>query len=157
MKCPYCENRKTKVIDSRAVDEGSAIRRRRVCLSCDARFTTFERREKVQVTVVKRNGRMESFDRGKLETGMKRACNKIDVPPDVIAAAISSIEEEIMRTQRGNAIEAAAIGDMMLERLRQIDEVAYMRFASVYKRFGDASEFQQELGELRTEEIDRSA
>lgn len=152
MKCPYCDNPKTKVIDSRAVEGGAAIRRRRRCPSCGSRFTTFERREKVRMVVVKRNGVREPYKREKLATGMHKACNKRNVPAEVIESAVGEIEEEIMKRQE-DEIEASEVGNMVMEKLRGIDEVAYLRFASVYKRFADVSEFQQELGELMTDEV----
>lgn len=156
MKCPFCDYPKTKVIDSRAIEDGSAIRRRRSCLECGSRFTTFERREKVQVVVVKRDRSTEPYSREKLATGMYKACNKRNVPAEVIESSVDQIEEAIARTPE-KQISASAIGDMVMSRLRRIDEVAYLRFASVYKRFRDVSEFSKELGELMTEETNRSS
>lgn len=156
MKCPFCGSKKTKVIDSRAVDEGSSIRRRRCCPSCGARFTTFERREKVDVMVLKRNGVREAYNREKIATGFYKALSKRDVPETVIESTVDEIEDELKRRQ-DKEIEASEIGDMVMERLRRLDEVAYMRFASVYKNFGDVSEFQKELGELMPEQIDNTA
>lgn len=147
MKCPYCGNPKTKVIDSRAAEDGIAIRRRRHCAGCGSRFTTFERREKAAMVVVKRDGTREPFDREKLSTGLYKACSKRDVPSSVIERAVDQIEEEIIKRQE-RQITASELGDMVMERLREIDEIAYLRFASVYKRFDDVSEFQKELGEL---------
>jgi len=155
MKCPFCDSQKTKVIDSRAVDEGGAIRRRRCCPSCGSRFTTFERREKVDAIVVKRDGTSEAYDRQKIATGFYKALSKRDVPEPVIESTVDEIEDELKRRQ-DKRIEASEIGDMVMDRLRRLDEVAYMRFASVYKNFGDVSEFQKELGELTTEQVDRS-
>lgn len=154
MKCPHCDNKKTRVIDSRAVDEGGSIRRRRLCESCGRRFTTFERRERVEVAVMKSDGRQEAYDRSKLSAGIYMACNKRDIAVDVIESVIDSIEGEIMR-RRGSEIKSSDIGGMVMERLREIDEVAYMRFASVCKKFDDASEFEKECGELK--QFDRSA
>ncbi|MBU4193722.1 MAG: transcriptional regulator NrdR [Actinobacteria bacterium] len=154
MRCPYCDNRKTKVIDSRAIEDGSAIRRRRRCTECGSLFTTFERRETVGLMVVKRDGVRERYSREKLTSGFKKACSKLDVSADVIERSIARIEEEIMKGQ-GKDISASVLGDMVMESLRQLDEIAYLRFASVYKRFGDVSEFQKELGELMPEEADR--
>lgn len=156
MKCPYCENPKTKVIDSRSVDEGYSIRRRRHCNACGSRFTTFERREKVGLVVVKRDGAREPYDRKKLSGGMHKACNKRNVQDAVIEKSIDEIEEVIMRSP-GKEIKASEIGEMVMSRLRQLDEIAYLRFASVYKRFGDVSEFQKELGELMPEEPENSS
>lgn len=156
MKCPYCGNAKTRVIDSRAVDEGAAIRRRRHCAKCGSRFTTFERREKSLVSVVKREGAREPYDREKLASGMYKAASKRNVPDEVIERSLDAIEEEIMK-RPDREISASEIGDMVMERLRQIDEIAYLRFASVYKRFGDVSEFEKELEEMTAEEVDRPA
>jgi transcriptional repressor NrdR len=157
MKCPYCESNKTKVIDSRAVEQGSSIRRRRSCPSCGSRFTTFERREKVDVVVLKRDGTHEVYDRQKIATGFYKALSKRNVAPAVIESAIDEMEDELKRRQ-DKEVAASEIGDMVMERLRRIDEIAYLRFASVYKRFGDVSEFQKELGELMPEQVeDRSA
>lgn len=147
MRCPYCGKEKTKVIDSRAAEEGTAIRRRRHCMDCGSRFTTFERRERAGMTVVKRDGTREPFDREKLATGLYKACSKRDVPAAVIDKAVDRIEEETMQRQE-REIQASELGDMVMERLREIDEVAYMRFASVYKRFDDVRAFQDELGTL---------
>lgn len=147
MRCPYCGNSRTKVIDSRAVDDGNAIRRRRRCESCGSRFTTFERREKVQVSVAKRDDTREPYERKKLSGGLHKACNKRGVPDEIIERAVDEIEDAIMKRQE-REIPASVIGDLVMEKLKAIDEVAYLRFASVYKRFGDVSEFQKELGEL---------
>jgi transcriptional repressor NrdR len=157
MKCPYCENEKTKVIDSRAVDSGASIRRRRSCPACGSRFTTFERREKVDVVVLKRDGSHEVYDRQKIANGFYKALSKRNVAPAVIEGSIDEIEDELKRRQ-DKEVAASEIGDMVMERLRRIDEIAYLRFASVYKRFGDVSEFQKELGELMPDQVeDRSA
>jgi len=155
MKCPYCGNLKTKVIDSRAAEDGAAIRRRRHCTGCGSRFTTFERREKAGVVLIKRDGTREPYDREKLAAGLYKACSKREVPESVIERNVSEIEEEIMGRQEREII-ASEIGDMVMERLRGIDEIAYLRFASVYKRFGDVSDFQKEMGELTPEQADRS-
>ena len=147
MKCPYCGNQKTKVIDSRSAEEDKAIRRRRNCTSCGSRFTTFERREKAGMVVVKRDGTREPYDREKLSSGLSKACSKREVPDSVIEISVDEIEEEIIKSPE-REISAPELGGMVMDRLRQIDEIAYMRFASVYKRFDDVSEFQKELGVL---------
>jgi transcriptional repressor NrdR len=147
MRCPYCGNPKTRVVDSRSAEDGNAIRRRRHCSGCGSRFTTFERRERAAVVVVKRNGEREPYDREKLAAGFYKACSKREVEPALIEKSIDEVEEMIMQRQ-DREISASEVGDMVMERLRGIDEVAYMRFASVYKRFDDVSEFQKELGEL---------
>lgn len=156
MKCPFCGNPKTKVIDSRSIEDGYGIRRRRHCMKCGSRFTTFERREKVQIVLTKSNGKTELYNREKLATGMYKACNKRNVPAEVIEGSVDRIEEAIMKAPEGK-ISASEIGDMVMAQLRQIDEVAYMRFASVYKRFRDVSEFNKELGELMPEETNKSS
>jgi len=153
VKCPYCDNKKTKVLDSRAVEDGSAIRRRRRCEQCGSRFTTFERRETVGVMVIKRDGLREAYNREKLEAGFRKACSKRDVDADEIERRIARIEEQIMK-EYGKEVLASVLGDMVMEMLRELDEIAYLRFASVYKRFGDVSEFQKELGELMPEEAE---
>jgi len=153
VKCPYCDNQKTKVIDSRAVEDGGVIRRRRRCEECDSRFTTFERRETVGLMVVKRDGVREAYSREKLELGFRKACSKRGVDTDEIERGIARIEEQVMK-EHGKDVSAAVLGDMVMEKLRELDEIAYLRFASVYKRFGDVSEFQKELGELMPEEAD---
>jgi transcriptional repressor NrdR len=157
MNCPYCESKKTKVIDSRAVEDGGSIRRRRMCPSCGSRFTTFERREKVEVVVIKRDGAREVYDRQKIWNGFFKALSKRNVPESVIERNVDEIEDELKKRQDKD-VPASEIGDMVMDRLRRIDEIAYLRFASVYKRFGDVSEFQKELGELMPEQMeDRSA
>jgi transcriptional repressor NrdR len=156
MRCAYCQSQKTKVIDSRAVDEGAAIRRRRSCPSCGSRFTTFERRERVDVMVVKKEGQLEPYDRQKIATGFYKALSKRNVSDSLIESNIDEIEDELKRRPE-KEVAASEIGDMVMERLKRIDEIAYLRFASVYKRFGDVSEFQRELGELMPERLeDRS-
>lgn len=147
MKCPFCGNKKTKVIDSRAIDDGFAIRRRRHCMKCNSRFTTFERREKIEVVVVKRNGVRVPYDREKITVGFRKACSKRNVSEMTIENKVDEIEEEIMKYQ-DKEIPAAEIGNMVMERLKNLDEIAYLRFVSVYKRFGDVSEFEKELDEL---------
>lgn len=160
MKCPYCENQKTKVIDSRTIDEGGAIRRRRHCFNCGSRFTTFERREKARsmakIGVKKRDGDVESFDREKLAKGLYLACNKRNIAAAVIEDILDDIEDCIIRGQ-GKEVSSSAVGEMVMERLRQLDDVAYVRFASVCKKYSDVSEFHKELGGLMAEEIDRPA
>ena len=153
MKCPFCDNKKTKVIDSRAVEDGCVIRRRRRCAQCDSRFTTCERRETVGLMVVKRTEIREAYSRDKLEAGFRKACSKRGVDADEIERSIARIEEQVLKGH-GKEVSAAVLGDRVMEKLRELDEIAYLRFASVYKRFGDVSEFQKELGELMPEEAD---
>lgn len=143
MRCPRCQVDDTKVIDSRESDEGTAIRRRRVCGSCTHRFTTYERLEEVPLLVVKSNGTREPFDRTKLIAGVSAACKGRPVTAEQIEQLGESIEDEVRL--RGPEVPTAAVGVEVLDRLRSLDEVAYLRFASVYKGFDAAADFQREL------------
>ncbi len=151
MKCPYCSHIKSRVVDSRSAGGGEAIRRRRQCQSCGERFTTFERRDIIPVKVIKMSNKKESYDRRKIEVGMEKAYQKRPVSEDTIAGQVDEIESEI-RSRFDREVPAKEIGKLVMEKLRQTDEVAYMRFASVYKRFDDLKEFEQELGELKETE-----
>ena len=147
MRCPYCGIEEDKVVDSRVAEEGRAIRRRRECLGCNRRYTTFERPEEVPLLVVKRNGVEEPFDREKIVAGMISACKN----RPVTAAEIDSLAEDVeeaMRADTRRPIPSAEIGREVLERLRDLDEVAYLRFASVYKDFQELDDFERELGLL---------
>lgn len=143
MRCPRCRTDDTKVIDSREAEEGSAIRRRRCCGSCAHRFTTYERADEVPLTVVKSNGAREPFDRTKVVAGIAAACKGRPDTTGQIEQLAEVIEEEL-RLQ-GPEVASQVIGLEVLDRLRQLDEVAYLRFASVYKDFGEAADFQREL------------
>ncbi|MDO8361992.1 MAG: transcriptional regulator NrdR [Actinomycetota bacterium] len=143
MRCPKCHVDDTKVIDSREAEDGTAIRRRRVCGSCAHRFTTYERLEEVPLTVVKSNGVREPFDRAKLIAGVAAACKGRPVAGEQIEQLAEAIEDEV-RLQ-GPEVPTQVIGVEVLERLRRLDEVAYLRFASVYKGFDAAADFQREL------------
>jgi len=143
MRCPLCHVDDTKVIDSREAEEGTAIRRRRSCLACAHRFTTYERLEEVPLTVVKSNGCREPFDRLKLIAGVSAACKGRPVTAEQIDQLGEAIEDEVRL--RGPEVPTAAVGVEVLERLRRLDEVAYLRFASVYKGFDAAADFQREL------------
>jgi len=147
MKCPYCGKEEDKVIDSRSVQDGKAVRRRRECLSCSKRFTTYEYVENVSLMIVKNDGRREPFDRLKLKTGIELACKKRPVGSKKIEAVVDEIEERLLALSKGE-IEAPVIGEMVMEKLREIDEVAYVRFASVYRKFQDKEQFLQELKKL---------
>ncbi len=147
MKCPYCGKEEDKVIDSRSVQDGKAVRRRRECLSCSKRFTTYEYVENVSLMIVKNDGRREPFDRLKLKTGIELACKKRPVGSKKIEAIVDEIEEKLLALSKGE-IEAPVIGEMVMEKLREIDEVAYVRFASVYRKFQDKEQFLQELKKL---------
>jgi transcriptional repressor NrdR len=148
VRCQYCGSQDSKVLDSRATEEGEAIRRRRECLGCRRRFTTFERAERVVVQVVKRDGHREPYDRAKVLSGMARACEGRPVSREVLEQTASEIEREL--TERG-ALEIASreIGDRVIERLRRMDDVAYVRFASVYRRVGDVDRLVEEIQRLK--------
>ncbi len=148
MRCPYCGGEDSKVLDSRASDEGEAIRRRRECLSCKRRFTTFERAERIILQVAKRDGRREPFDRTKVLTGMLRACEGRPVPKEILDQAASAIERELAE-QGTLEVASREIGDLVIERLRHLDDVAYVRFASVYRRVGDVDRLVEEIQRLK--------
>ena len=144
MKCPYCGN-KTKVIDSRSAGEG--IRRRRECLACGQRFTTYERVAPMRLVVVKADGRREEFDRDKLLAGVRKACAKRPISTEAIEELVSGIEGKLYSREE-REVESRVIGEMVMERLRGLDDVAYVRFASVYRRFADVESLAQEIEEL---------
>jgi transcriptional repressor NrdR len=146
MRCPYCRENDDKVVDSRVAEEGAAIRRRRECLSCGRRYTTYERIEDVSLAVRKRSGATEPFDRAKLRAGIERAgTGRLD--DAVLDGVVADIEEEL-RAQ-GNEVGTDQVGMAVLERLRALDHVAYLRFASVYKGFEELADFEREVGELQ--------
>lgn len=147
MKCPYCANIDSKVVDSRPAEEGRTIRRRRECLACKKRFTTYETVESIPVIVVKRDGSRQPFDRRKLINGMLRACEKRPVSMAQIEDAAAQIEQELQNSL-DHEIHTEYIGERTMEKLRKIDEVAYVRFASVYRQFKDINTFMQELSKL---------
>lgn len=148
MRCPFCGHDETKVVDSRVSESQDAIRRRRECLKCQQRFTTYERREEMPLMVVKRDGAPEPFERGKLLRGLVVATAKRNVTTEQLEALIDGIETELHNTFRYE-IPAKALGDMVLKRLMELDKVAYIRFASVYKSFQDLDEFYSELRDLK--------
>jgi len=147
MKCPYCSYEESKVIDSRPTDEGERIRRRRECLNCGKRFTTYEMIESLPIIVVKRDRSREIFDREKLMNGLMRACEKRPVSFETLEKAIDDIEMSIQNTL-DREVTSEKIGELALEKLKDIDEVAYVRFASVYRQFKDLSTFMDELSTL---------
>lgn len=147
MKCPYCGYTESKVIDSRPTDECERIRRRRECLKCDKRFTTYESVETTPLVVVKKDGSRETFDAQKLLAGMLRACDKRKVPLAVLEQAVQEIEMGLHNSLE-KEFSSAVIGELALGKLRAIDEVAYVRFASVYRRFEDIDSFMHELKTL---------
>lgn len=147
MKCPFCGHQDSRVIDSRSSEGGNVIRRRRECLECRSRFTTFERYEQIPSVVIKRSGERVPYKREKIMVGLNKAFEKRPVSRQKIEELLESIEADL-RAQGEREIKSSLIGMMILKRLKEIDEVAYLRFASVYKDFQDVSQFQQELGEL---------
>ena len=147
MKCPICGHLESKVLDSRPSNEGASIRRRRECISCGKRFTTYEIIESVPIVVVKKDKSRQAFDRVKLFNGMLRACEKRPVSIDQIEKVVSDIETELQNSL-DREVTSVHIGELVMEKLRKIDEVAYVRFASVYRRFSDISSFMDELNNL---------
>ena len=147
MRCFYCGNLESKVVDSRSAEDGTAIRRRRECLNCGKRFTTYEKIESVPIIVIKRDGSRQSFDRDKLQRGILSSCASRPVPLQVIDNLFDEIEAEI-HNSLAREVSSEKIGEMVMERLRDIDEVSYVRFASVYKKFKDIETFRKELQKL---------
>lgn len=148
MRCPYCGNVEDRVIDSRAPLGGESIRRRRECDGCMRRFTTYERIEEILPTVVKKDARRELFDRAKLVRGLRVACNKRPVSEDQLEQTARRIELEVQDAD-SREISSALLGELVMKHLRRLDEVAYVRFASVYRSFRDIDEFMEELGKLQ--------
>jgi transcriptional repressor NrdR len=148
MRCPYCSNEEDKVVDSRTAEEGRAIRRRRECLECGRRFTTFERSEEVPLLVAKRSGQEEPFDIAKIVDGVRMASKNRPVTEAEIQSLAEDVEEA-MRADGRRPVSSADIGRELLERLRDFDDVAYLRFASVYKDFQELNDFERELGLLQ--------
>jgi transcriptional repressor NrdR len=147
VQCPYCDFQDTRVIDSRLSEGKDAIRRRRECLSCEKRFTTYERREPLRLMVIKRDGSREAFDRVKLRDGLAKACAKRPVPEEEIEYMVDEIEAEL-RERRRHEVTSRRLGDMALVRLRRLDMVSYLRFASVYRQYTDVDQFRSELVRL---------
>lgn len=150
MKCPYCGMRESKVIDSRPTDEYDSIRRRRECLSCGKRFTTYETVETLPMVVVKKDGSRQSFDKSKVLGGMIRACEKRPVPLAELERIADEIEQDLQNSM-DREISTEVIGERVMERLRDVDQVAYVRFASVYRQFKDIDTFMAELTKLLAE------
>lgn len=147
MRCPFCGEESDKVIDSRSVQEGKAVRRRRECQSCNERFTTYEYIERVALTVIKSDQRREPFDRAKLRRGVEISTAKRPVSQKQIDTLVEEVENELFKLSRSE-VSSQLIGEMVMERLRDLDEVAYVRFASVYRKFSDKTEFVDELKKL---------
>ncbi|KAF5058230.1 transcriptional regulator NrdR [Oscillibacter ruminantium] len=150
MKCPYCGYAESKVVDSRPADDGASIRRRRECLSCTKRFTTYETVESLPMVVVKKEGSRQSFDRSKVLGGMIRACEKRPVPLAELERIADEVEQELQNGM-DREITTVHIGELVMEKLRGLDQVAYVRFASVYRQFKDIDTFMAELSKLLAE------
>lgn len=151
MRCFYCGHLESKVVDSRAAEDGTAIRRRRECLQCGKRFTTYEKIESVPIIVIKKDGSRQSYDREKLQRGILSSCANRPVPIEVIDGILDGIESEI-HNSLAREVSSVQIGQMVMDRLRKIDEVAYVRFASVYKQFKDIESFQEELKRMQNKD-----
>ena len=147
MKCPFCSYLEDKVVDSREARDGDSIRRRRECLKCERRFTSYERIDEIPYMVVKKNEQREPFDRNKVMAGILRACEKRPIPAAKIDAIVNSIEKYVQESAERER-PTSKIGDMIMRRLKELDKVAYVRFASVYLEFEDVTEFMQELKSL---------
>ena len=149
MRCPFCGYHDSKVVDSRVAKDGDSIRRRRECINCNRRFTTYERIEEVAQMVIKKDGRREPFDRWKIKSGILKAIEKRAVSMEQVDAMINSIERDLFNTNE-HEVTTKAIGEAVMSRLKQLDEVAYVRFASVYRQFKDLNEFMKELKDMFT-------
>ena len=147
MKCPFCGFKNDKVLDSRESKDGNAVRRRRECLKCSKRFTTYEQVENILPTVVKKDGRREAFDRYKILNGVKKACEKRPISVDAMEKIVNDIEREI-QSKFDKEISASVLGDLVMKNLKLIDDVAYVRFASVYRQFKDINEFMTEINKI---------
>ena len=147
MKCPYCNHPDTRVIDSRPVEDGNSIRRRRSCDVCGKRFTTYEKVQTIPLIIIKKDNNREQYNRGKIENGILRACYKRPVSAEAIQHAIDRIETKIFN-QEAKEIPSSMIGELVMEELKELDEVAYVRFASVYREFKDVNTFMDELKKI---------
>ena len=147
MRCPYCGYKESKVVDSRPADEGSSIRRRRECLQCEKRFTTYETVESLPMVVIKKDGSRQSFDRIKVLRGIQRSCEKRPVPVADMERMALEIEQELQNALE-REVSTEYIGELVMDKLRAVDEVAYVRFASVYRQFNDIDTFMKELNKL---------
>ena len=147
MRCPFCSHPRDRVVDSRESGSGDAIRRRRECQDCGRRFTTYERIEEIPYLVIKKDGRREAFDRAKLMAGLHRACEKRPVSAKALTQLVDEIEQ-LVQDSVDREVAASVIGERVMERLKELDKVAYVRFASVYRQFEDAQEFMAELRDL---------
>lgn len=147
MKCPFCLHDEDKVIDSRSSNEGKSVRRRRECIKCKKRFTTYEYVEEVPLMVIKKDGRREAFDRNKIISGILKACEKRPVSVEKVEALVDRVEKELQKSF-DKEVKAQVVGELVMESLHKLDEVAYVRFASVYRQFKDINQFMKELKDL---------
>ncbi|HIH39808.1 TPA: transcriptional repressor NrdR [Candidatus Woesearchaeota archaeon] len=147
MRCSFCGNEETRVSDKRELEEGAKTRRRRECLKCKKRFTTYEEAEKVDLSIIKRDERREPFNKQKLLSGFLKACEKRPISREAIEQAVNEIEQEILNLET-KEVSTKTIGEMVINKLKNMDKVAYIRFASVYKQFADVEDFKKELDEL---------
>ncbi len=147
MRCPYCAYTESKVVDSRSTEEDTTIRRRRECLDCGKRFTTYERIDVLPIMVVKRNGSRERFDRNKILNGLLKSCEKRPISREQLEGIVNSVEHKI-RNQMEDEVESTVIGELVMEYLSKLDEISYVRFASVYREFKDIENFRMELDKL---------
>jgi len=153
MKCRYCASIESKVIDSRPTEDGSAIRRRRECMNCGKRFTTYEKIEEIPIMVVKRDGRREPFDSDKIRIGIRKACEKRPVAADIQDKLVEDVTREVFNTL-ASEVTTRDVGEIVMRKLKDVDEVAYVRFASVYREFKDTQTFMKELQRLLDEKQD---
>lgn len=151
MKCPFCSAADTKVIDSRPVEDNSSIRRRRQCEMCGRRFTTYEKLETIPMMVVKKDNTRELYDRAKIEAGILHSCHKRPISPGQIAALIDDVENNLFKREE-NEVPSAVIGELVMEKLKKLDVVTYVRFASVYREFKDVNTFMEELQKIQPSE-----
>ena len=147
MRCPYCNKEENKVMDKRETEDGKVTRRRRECLKCKKRFTTYERIEEFGLVVVKKDGTREQYDRQKLRSGILKSCEKLPIPTEKIDKLVDEIEAEL-KSKETTEIKSKEIGNLAIKRLKKLDKVAYIRFASVYQEFADLKEFEEELHKL---------
>ena len=151
MRCPFCQHPESDVIDTRKLNAGESIRRRRKCASCGKRFTTYERVESVSLTVVKKNGEREPYEREKLMRGVRTACYRRPIPAQQLESLVNDVETELMSLDE-QEVTSTTLGDIVMKRLRELDEVAYIRFASVYRSFSDLGKLREAVDELLDQE-----
>lgn len=152
MRCPYCGHPRDRVVDTREAAEGSVVRRRRLCLYCEKRFTTYERIDEIPLMVVKKSGTREAFDRSKLMGGLLKACEKRPVAARALEEIVDAVEQRLMESNQ-RELSSQAVGRMLMERLLKLDKVAYLRFASVYLEFDDVREFMKVINQLFVENV----